>query len=146
MNDPHDLARFLSAQAPVYPQVLAELAAGRKQSHWIWFIFPQMKGLGRSPQAEFYGIASLAEAEAYLAHPVLGVRLRQCTGLVLACRGQFLEAILGFPDNLKFRSSMTLFAQAAPAEPLFAQALAAFCQSEPDSATLALLNPPASRQ
>ncbi|MGB8259425.1 MAG: DUF1810 domain-containing protein [Terracidiphilus sp.] len=141
MNDPYDLGRFLSAQAPMYAQVVSELGAGRKHGHWIWFIFPQMKGLGSSPQSQFYGIGSLAEAEAYLAHPVLGPRLRECTRLVLACRGRSLADVLGFPDDLKFRSSMTLFAAAAPAaaEPLFREALTAFCGGEPDPATLALL-------
>ena len=113
MEDPFNLERFASAQAAVFPQVLAELGAGEKRSHWIWFIFPQRKGLGRSPQSEFYGIGSLAEAAAYLRHPVLGPRLMQCTRLVNQVEGRSIRQILGSPDDLKFRSSMTLFARAA---------------------------------
>jgi uncharacterized protein (DUF1810 family) len=139
MPDSYDLDRFLAAQAPMYPQVLAELSAGLKRSHWIWFIFPQMRGLGRSPAAEFYGIGSLAEAQAYLAHPVLGARLLECVRLMLAHAQTPIEQILGFPDDLKFRSSMTLFAAANPDEPLFHLALDAFCASQPDANTVALL-------
>src|ERR1017187_5533074 len=104
-NDPHNLKRFLDAQEPVYEQVRAELRAGYKQSHWMWFIFPQMRGLGHSGLADFYGIASRQEAEAYLAHAVLGPRLRECTQLVNMVEGRTIDRILGYPDNLKFRSS-----------------------------------------
>ena len=113
MDDPYDLARFVQAQAGVFERVCAELAAGRKQSHWMWFIFPQLKGLGSSPTAERYGIASLEEARAYLAHPLLGKRLRSCTQLVNRVEGRTTQAIFGYPDYLKFRSCMTLFACAA---------------------------------
>src|ERR1035441_4050193 len=123
MEDTFDLNRFVSAQAGVYPQVLAELRAESKRSHWIWFIFPQVKGLGHSPQSEYYGIGSLEEARAYLRHPVLGPRLEECTLLVLAVEKRPIEQILGFPDDLKFRSSMTLFSRAAPSAPIFIQAM-----------------------
>ena len=136
MDDPHDLARFLDAQAPVIDTVLAELAAGRKRSHWMWFVFPQMAGLGSSVPARRYAIRSLAEARAYLDHPVLGGRLRRCTDLVVAAQGRGLAAILGSPDDVKFRSCMTLFDRAAPGEPRFRAALDRFCAGEPDRATL----------
>jgi uncharacterized protein (DUF1810 family) len=113
MDDSFDLERFVSAQAAVFPQVVEELRAGEKRSHWIWFIFPQMKGLGHSSQSEYYGIGSLEEAEAYLRHPVLGERLRQCTRLVTLVEKRPISVILGYPDDQKFRSSMTLFARAA---------------------------------
>jgi uncharacterized protein (DUF1810 family) len=113
MADPFNLERFVSAQAAVFPQVLEELHAGEKRSHWIWFIFPQMKGLGHSSQSEYYGIGSLQEAVAYLRHPVLGPRLRRCARLVTLVEGRAIREILGSPDDLKFRSSMTLFARAA---------------------------------
>ncbi|HXI68241.1 MAG TPA: DUF1810 domain-containing protein, partial [Steroidobacteraceae bacterium] len=109
------LERFLAAQDPVFVQVCAELAAGHKQSHWMWFIFPQLRGLGSSPTAQHFGISSLEEARAYLAHPLLGERLRHCTELVNRIEGRSAEEILGYPDYLKFRSSMTLFASAAAA-------------------------------
>jgi uncharacterized protein (DUF1810 family) len=133
-----DLQRFVDAQEPVYRRVCAELAAGAKASHWIWFVFPQMKGLGRSATAEHFGIASRAEAVAYLQHPVLGPRLRQCTRLVLQVEGRTLSQIFGSPDDLKFRSSMTLFAAVAPDEPLFRRALEKFCDGD-DPKTIALL-------
>src|SRR5215469_2830912 len=113
MSDPYDLERYVRAQEPVFTQVCAELAVGRKQTHWMWFIFPQLRGLGSSPMAERYAIGSLAEAHAYLAHTLLGERLRQCTRLVNQVEGRTAEAIFGHPDYLKFRSSMTLFAHAA---------------------------------
>ena len=140
MEDIYDLGRFVNAQAAVYPQVVAELQAGEKRSHWIWFIFPQIKGLGRSPMAELYAIASLAEAQAYARHPLLGPRLHECTRLVNEVEGRTIHQILGNPDNLKFRSSMTLFARAAPANPLFQQALDKYFAGQPDSLTLQLLN------
>ena len=113
MEDRYDLKRFVAAQAPVFDVVRTELIAGRKRSHWMWFIFPQLKGLGSSPTARAYGIDSLAEARAYLAHELLGARLRECTRLTTAVEGRTIEAIFGYPNHLKFRSSMTLFAQAA---------------------------------
>src|SRR5579871_880297 len=115
MDDPHNLARFIAAQHGVYVRVLAELAAGRKESHWMWFVFPQLAGLGSSPTARHYAIASLAEARAYLAHPLLGARLRECTALVIGLEGTTAQAVFGYPDDIKFRSCMTLFAHAAAA-------------------------------
>ncbi|HEV7574773.1 MAG TPA: DUF1810 domain-containing protein [Caldimonas sp.] len=140
--DPHDLRRFVEAQAPVYAQARDELAAGRKRSHWMWFVFPQLRGLGRSAMAHRYGIASRAEAEAYLAQPLLGARLLECTRLMLAAReGASALEILGAPDDLKLRSSMTLFAAvAAPGSP-FAAALDRFFDGRADPATLRLLEP-----
>ena len=121
-----ELERFVAAQDPIWEQVIAELAAGRKRSHWMWFVFPQIAGLGQSPTSVRYALASRAEAAAYLAHPVLGPRLRQATDLMLAHAGTPAEAILGGIDAVKFRSSMTLFHAAAPEERRFAEALAAF--------------------
>ena len=138
MDDPFDLRRFVDAQAPVYAQACAELAAGRKASHWMWFVFPQLKGLGRSATAQRYGIGSIAEARAYWAHPLLGPRLKQCTELVLAVDGRSANDLFGPPDDLKFRSCMTLFAQAT-GEPVFGRALEKYFAADPDPATLALL-------
>jgi uncharacterized protein (DUF1810 family) len=138
-SDPYHLARFLSAQQHDYEQAVSELHGGRKQSHWIWYVFPQLKGLGSSEQSSFYGIASLAEAEAYLAHPVLGPRLLECTQLTLDLRGKSVGDIFPYPDDLKFGSSMTLFAAAAPAPSLFAEALDRFFSGRRDSRTLSLL-------
>ena len=136
----YDLARFIEAQKPVYEQVVSELAAGRKRTHWMWFIFPQVAGLGSSSMARQYAIESLDEARAYLAHPLLGPRLRECTALVNAVQNRDLTQILGYPDDLKFRSCMTLFAQAAnpedEADDIFAQALSLFADGVPDAATL----------
>ena len=139
MADPYDLQRFVVAQAPVIERVRAELVAGRKQSHWMWFVFPQLAGLGNSAMAQRYAIASLAQARAYLAHPILGARLLECTTLVLALGGRSAHAIFGSPDDLKFRSCMTLFAEAAPNQPVFAAALAKYFAGAPDAATLELL-------
>ncbi|WP_291298234.1 DUF1810 domain-containing protein [Elioraea sp.] len=140
MSDAHDLARFVAAQAPMIDAVLAELRAGRKRTHWMWFVFPQLRGLGTSPMAERYGIASLAEARAYLAHPLLGPRLRECTEAVLDHAGTDLGVILGPVDALKFRSSMTLFAHAAIEDDgVFDRALDTFCEGRRDERTLALL-------
>lgn len=139
MEDVYDLDRFVEAQAGVYPRVLAELLAGEKRSHWMWFIFPQIAGLGASAMAQRYAIGSLAEARAYLAHPILGERLRACTAAVNAVSGRSAHAIFGAPDDVKFRSSMTLFAAAAPDEPLFAEALATYFGGAPDPLTLAKL-------
>lgn len=140
MEDPFDLARFLNAQAGVFPQVLAELGSGRKHSHWIWFIFPQMKRLGSSSHSHFYGIGSLQEAEAYWRHPVLGPRLEQCTLLVNQVPGKPIALILGSPDDLKFRSSMTLFARAAQDSTIFTEALQKYFAGQPDPLTLELLS------
>lgn len=139
MTDTFDLNRFLSAQAGVYPQVISELRAGQKLSHWIWFIFPQMKGLGQSSHSHFYGIGSLDEAIAYMRHPVLGPRLEECTILVNLVQKKPIEQILGYPDDLKFRSSMTLFSRAAPENTVFVQALDKFFAGRPDKLTLELL-------
>jgi uncharacterized protein (DUF1810 family) len=139
MEDPFDLDRFLNAQAGVYAQVLVELRAGQKHSHWIWFIFPQMKGLGYSSHSHFYGIGSLEEAVAYWRHPVLGPRLEECTHLVNQVEKRPIERILGSPDDLKFRSSMTLFLRAAPEATVFAQALEKYFGGKPDPLTLELL-------
>jgi uncharacterized protein (DUF1810 family) len=142
MHDPFDLQRFVDAQADVYEDVHDELHAGRKTSHWMWFVFPQLRGLGHSPMAQHYGIASLDEARAYLAHPVLGERLRECTRLVLGVDGRNARAIFGSPDDFKFRSCMTLFGFAAPDEDVFAQALDRHFGGEPDPRTLELLGIP----
>jgi uncharacterized protein (DUF1810 family) len=138
-DDPFHLQRFVQAQAPVYPQVLRELQAGRKASHWMWFIFPQLKSLGRSTTAQHYGLQGLAEALAYQAHPVLGARLLECTTWMLAVQGRSALQVLGSPDDLKFRSCMTLFAQAAPDEAAFQQALQQYFAGQPDARTLELL-------
>jgi uncharacterized protein (DUF1810 family) len=136
-----DLDRFVKAQAGVYARALAELERGRKESHWMWFVFPQLAGLGRSETARFYAIGSAAEARAYLAHPLLGPRLGQCTEAVLAHRGRAAEAIFGAVDALKFRSSMTLFEAVAAAPEPFGEALAAFYGGARDEATLRRLRP-----
>ena len=137
------LERFVVAQARVYDQALAELEAGRKESHWMWFIFPQIAGLGRSGTARFYAIASRAEAAAYLSHPLLGSRLAECTAAMLRHSGTPAHFILGTVDAMKFHSSMTLFdAVAGEAEPRFAAALAAFFGGERDQATMELLGRP----
>ena len=131
-----ELQRFVDAQDAVIGEVMAELAAGRKYRHWMWFVFPQLAALGRSPTALYYGIASLDEARAYLAHPVLGERLRACTRAVLAHRDKSAREIFGSPDDLKFRSSLTLFSLASPGEALFREALEVFYGGEPDPLTL----------
>jgi uncharacterized protein (DUF1810 family) len=134
-----DLGRFLDAQATVWPTALAELKAGRKQSHWMWFIFPQLAGLGHSPMAVRYALASAAEARAWLANPLLGARLRDGVAALLAHRGASAEAILGGIDALKFRSSLTLFEAVADEPALFAEALDAFYGGRRDERTLELL-------
>lgn len=139
MRTGNDLERFVEAQDRVYDDVRRELAAGRKVTHWMWFVFPQLRGLGRSATAQYYGIGSRDEAEAYLQHPVLGARLRECVGLALAVDGASAHAIFGSPDDLKFRSSMTLFAAVAPAEPLFRHALERYFGGEPDPLTSEIL-------
>lgn len=133
------LQRFVDAQDLVYDDVLDELRAGRKASHWMWFVFPQLRGLGHSAMATRYGIASLEEARAYLQHPVLGPRLRECTQLVLAVEGRSAHAIFGSPDDLKLRSCMTLFRAADPGEPLFDAVLRHYYGGEADPRTMALL-------
>jgi uncharacterized protein (DUF1810 family) len=139
MRTEDDLERFVEAQDRVYEEVRRELAAGRKMTHWMWFVFPQLRGLGHSATAQYYGIGSREEAVSYLQHPVLGPRLRECVGLVLAVDGATAHAIFGSPDDLKFRSSMTLFAAAAPPEPLFQSALDKYFEGNPDPVTLANL-------
>jgi uncharacterized protein (DUF1810 family) len=136
MTDPYDLQRFIDAQNPVYEQVRSELRAGRKRSHWMWFVFPQLKGLGHSWMASKYAISSWDEAEAYLQHSILGPRLRECTRLVNLVEGRSIEQILGYPDNLKFRSSMTLFARVASDDEIFAHALQKYFDGEPDPLTV----------
>lgn len=135
-----DLERFVTAQEPVYETVLAELRAGQKQGHWMWFVFPQLAGLGRSATARHYALSGLAETRAYLDHPLLGERLRECCTLVLATGpGMSAHDIFGSPDDMKFRSCVTLFAEAAPAEHLFTACLKRFFGGEPDPETLSLL-------
>ncbi|MBR0828106.1 DUF1810 domain-containing protein [Bradyrhizobium manausense] len=138
MTATFDLNRFVEAQDGVYPRVLAELADGRKRSHWMWYIFPQVTGLGFSALSQRYAIGSRREAEAYLAHPLLGSRLVECTGLVLAVRDRTINAIMGSPDDVKLRSSMTLFA-AVSDEPVFDRTLAKYFGGERDGATLEIL-------
>ena len=139
MTDPFNLQRFVDAQAPVYAGVLDELRAGEKATHWMWFIFPQLQELGRSPVAKKYGITSLAEAVAYLEHPLLGKRLLECTELMLAARGKTALEILGSPDDLKFRSCMTLFMAASPTLPVWDAAIRQYFGGKADAATIALL-------
>ena len=139
MDDFHDLQRFVEAQNPVYRQVCTELAAGAKASHWMWFVFPQLKGLGRSAIAQHFDIASRTEAEAYWRHPVLGPRLKECSELVLAVKGSTALQIFGSPDDLKFRSSMTLFSRVAPGEPVFTLAVDKYFGGDWDDRTLELL-------
>ncbi len=138
-DDPFDLQRFLDAQAGSYERALAELRAGRKTSHWIWYVFPQLKGLGFSEASRFYGLSGLHEARAYLAHPILGPRLRECVEAMLVTGDNSAKDVLGLTDAMKFRSSMTLFTEAAPQEALFAQALTRFFKGEADQKTLDLL-------
>jgi uncharacterized protein (DUF1810 family) len=134
-----DLERFVTAQAPVYAAVCDELADGRKASHWMWFVFPQLRALGRSATAKFFGIEGIDEARAYAAHPVLGARLRECAQRVLDVQGRDAHQIFGSPDDLKLCSCMTLFEAAAPAEPVFAQVLERYFDGVRDPATLELL-------
>ncbi|MDH4107688.1 MAG: DUF1810 domain-containing protein [Gammaproteobacteria bacterium] len=138
MNDPYDLARFLDAQERVYPAVVAELGRGRKTGHWIWYIFPQIAGLGSSAMSRRYSIGCVDEARAYLAHPVLGRRLRECVGQVMNISDKTAEQVFGSLDAIKFRSCLTLFG-AAGVDPLFEQALDRYYGGSPDEATLRLL-------
>lgn len=142
MDDRYHLQRFVEAQQPVFDAACAELRAGKKQSHWMWFIFPQIQGLGASEMARRYAISSPAEAQAYLRHPLLGARLAQCSALALAVEGKSAAEIFGYPDEMKFRSSMTLFARAAQeAEAsVFAACLRKYFGGQPDAATLAKLS------
>ena len=133
-DDPYDLKRFLSAQEGIYERALAELTHGQKRNHWMWYIFPQFDGLGYSPTAKQYSIKSIEEARQYLNHPVLGKRLLECTEAVIALKGGSLSEIFGYPDDLKFRSSMTLFEKIAART--FSSALARYCHGERDAATL----------
>jgi uncharacterized protein (DUF1810 family) len=136
VNDPFDLQRFVNAQNPLYDQVRAELRAGQKETHWMWFIFPQLRGMGHSAMAEAFGIVSRQEAAAYLDHAVLGPRLRECTRLVNFVEGRSISQILGYPDDLKFRSSMTLFAHVASDNQVFKEALQKYFGGEPDPLTV----------
>ena len=137
MDDPYNLQRFIDAQASCFAQVRSELSAGKKRSHWMWFVFPQLQGLGSSPMAQHYAISGIEEAKAYLAHPLLGGRLRDCTSLVNAVSGRTVEDIFGYPDDLKFRSSVTLFAQASgPQNQVFQEALKKYFNGLPDKATM----------
>ena len=139
MPDDFDLRRFVEAQHAVWPQARGELAAGAKASHWMWFVFPQLRGLGRSATALHFGLASRAEAEGYWRHPLLGPRLKEAAGLALAVAGRSALRIFGPPDDLKFRSCMTLFEAVAPDEPVFARALEKYFGGERDARTLELL-------
>jgi uncharacterized protein (DUF1810 family) len=141
MDDPYDLQRFVAAQdeAGIYERALAELRAGRKRSHWMWFVFPQVAGLGRSPVSRRYAISSLAEAQAYLAHPVLGPRLIECARVVCELQGPTAQDIFGGIDAIKLRSSMTLFAHADPDNPLFRGVLDAYFDGAADQVTERLL-------
>src|ERR1700681_2221739 len=144
MDDPYNLERFIDAQQHVIASVIAELTQGRKRSHWMWFIFPQLKGLGHTAQSNFFGISSLQEAAAYLQHPVLGPRLQECTQLVNAIEGRSAEDIFGEIDTMKFRSSMTLFAKTTPAKAtpenrIFIYALEKYFGGEFDHLTLGYL-------
>ena len=140
MTDTYNLQRFLDAQRPVFEEVRSELREGRKTSHWMWFIFPQMDGLGRSELARKYAISSRAEAEAYLMHPILGARLRECTRLVNLVEGRSIEQIFGYPDDMKFRSSMTLFSHATSDNQVFKDALQKYFGGESDPLTLERLS------
>jgi uncharacterized protein (DUF1810 family) len=141
MSDPYDLQRFVDAQQPVYARVIEELRKGRKTSHWMWFVFPQLQGLGYSAMAQKYAITSLDEARAYLDHPTLGARLNECTQLVLDVKSKRIGEILGPPDDLKFRSCLSLFARASDDPALFNEALAQFFEGVPDARTEELLGP-----
>jgi uncharacterized protein (DUF1810 family) len=136
MDTQFNLERFVEAQATVYKEVVAELTAGRKESHWMWFIFPQIAGLGGSAMAQKFAISSADEAAAYLAHPLLGARLRECSALVAVIDDKDIDDIFGSPDNLKFHSSMTLFAEIAPDEAVFQDCINKYFDGKPDEATL----------
>jgi len=136
VEDPYDLQRFVIAQSHCYEQVCIELGEGNKQSHWMWFIFPQLRGLGQSPMSKLYSISSQQEAEAYLLHPVLGSRLKHCTKLVMSIEGRSVQEIFGSPDDMKFRSSMTLFMRTSQENGIFKDALQKYFAGEPDQLTI----------
>ena len=140
MSDMYDLARFVDAQDPVMAQVMSELKAGRKTTHWMWFVFPQIQGLGHSPMARRYAIRSLDEADAYLRHDRLGSRLRACTDLVNGIDGRSIRDILGSPDDVKFRSSMTLFSRATRDNKPYVEAIAKYFDGREDAATVEKLS------
>jgi uncharacterized protein (DUF1810 family) len=137
-SDPYELRRFVDAQSAVYPQVVSELSSGRKRTHWMWFVFPQIAGLGLSAMAQRFAIKSKREAEAYLAHELLGPRLIECSRLVMAASEKRIKDILGSPDDMKFRSSMTLF-DALSKQKIFAEAIGTFYPEGPDPSTLRIL-------
>lgn len=139
MEDPYDLERFLDAQDATYPRALSEVLQGRKRTHWMWFVFPQMAGLGSSAAAAFYAIRSRDEADAYLAHPILGARLRECAEALLSLHGASASDVFGYPDDLKLRSSMTLFDAVSPPASVFTQVLDRYFGGERDVHTLRLL-------
>lgn len=139
MDDPYDLQRFVDAQAPVFGQVCSELREGRKRGHWMWYIFPQMRCLGSSSTSVRFAISSLAEATAYIRHTILGPRLKECSELVLAIDGLSIEEVFGYPDDLKFHASMTLFAQISPKEEVFHRALAKYFRGTAHQQTLDIL-------
>lgn len=139
MTDEYNLQRFIGAQDQVYAAVMDELRAGEKRGHWMWYIFPQIKGLGHSVMAQQFAITSREEAKAYLDHPVLGLRLRECTRLVMNVEGCSAEQIFYYPDNLKFRSCMTLFKETAAENNIFQDALLKYFEGEPDELTLDIL-------
>ena len=140
--DSFDLARFVSAQSGAYASALDEIRAGRKRSHWIWFIFPQVRGLGLSPTSQHYGISGIDEARAYLSHPILGSRLRECAEALLALEGRAASAIMPYPDDLKLRSSMTLFERVAGPDSVFSRVVEKYYQGHRDERTLELLGGP----
>jgi uncharacterized protein (DUF1810 family) len=139
MEDPYDLERFVQAQAPVYEQIAAELQEGKKRSHWMWFVFPQIRGLGQSAMAQKYAIRSVDEAVAYLQHPILGARLIHCAELVSSLNGRRIEQIFGYPDDLKFHSSMTLFSRASTDQKIFDDVIQKYFNGQLDTATLKIL-------
>jgi len=139
-SDPFELSRFIEAQDKIYDRVLAELKSGRKRSHWMWFVFPQIEGLGFSSTTQYYSIKSPEEARQYLAHPVLGKRLRECCESILALEGLSVSGIFGYPDDLKLKSSMTLFASVAQGQSVFIRVLDRYFQGARDERTLALLD------
>lgn len=146
MDDPYNLRRFVAAQdavefgEPIYVDACSELRRGRKASHWMWFIFPQLKGLGSSPMAVKFAIGSIAEAQAYIQHSVLGERLRECSNLLLQIEGRPIDEIMRYPDNLKLKSSMTLFSRATPHNEVFLQVLAKYFEGHPDPSTIEALS------
>lgn len=141
LNDPHDLQRFVAAQADIYAEALDELRRGSKEGHWMWFVFPQIDGLGRSETAKYFALKSRAEAQAYLRHETLGSRLKECAAAMLQVEGRSAHEILGSPDDLKLHSSMTLFAAVAGRDSVFHAVLAKFFESAPDGRTLELVGP-----